>query len=143
MDKYCSSLVHLLRGRELGARNALTDNAKRCTKYKILQTCDNINDCNGLFNNRAYSLLSTCHYVNRGFRDENYNEEEEKIRDLIWIDTNVNELYYLYHACMFNVVKKYEDICIEIRSCLDGELQMTIDAKKIIPKLSVPLEDEE
>jgi len=26
---------------------------------------------------------------------------------------------------------------------LDEELQMTIDAKKIIPKFSVPLEDEE
>jgi len=44
---------------------------------------------------------------------------------------------------MFNVVKEYEDIYIEVRSCLDGEIQMTIDTKKIIPKLRVPLEDEE
>jgi len=44
---------------------------------------------------------------------------------------------------MFNIVKECEDIYIEVRSCSDGKLQMTIDAKKIIPKLSVPLEDEE
>jgi len=44
---------------------------------------------------------------------------------------------------MFNVVKEYENIYIEVRSCLDKKLQMTIDAKKIIPKLRVPLEDEE
>jgi len=44
---------------------------------------------------------------------------------------------------MFNIVKECEDIYIEIRSCLDGELQMTIDAKKIIPKLSMSLEDKE
>jgi len=34
-------------------------------------------------------------------------------------------------------------IYIEIRSYLDGELQMTFDAKKIIPKLSMPLENKE
>jgi len=44
---------------------------------------------------------------------------------------------------MFNIVKEYDDIYIEVRSCLDGELRMTIDAKKIIPKLGVSLEDEE
>jgi len=40
---------------------------------------------------------------------------------------------------MFNVVEECEDIYIEIRS-LGGELQMTIDAKTIIPKLSVSLQ---
>jgi len=50
---------------------------------------------------------------------------------------------YICHTYKLNVVKEYEDIYIEVRSCLDGEFQMTIDAKKIIPKLSVPLEDEE
>jgi len=44
---------------------------------------------------------------------------------------------------MFNVVEECEDIYIEIRNYLDMELQMTIDAKKIISKLSVPLEDKE
>jgi len=45
---------------------------------------------------------------------------------------------------MFNIVKEYDDIYIEIRKNLDGELCMTIDAKKkIIPKLRVSLEDEE
>jgi len=43
---------------------------------------------------------------------------------------------------MFNVVKEYEDIYIEVRSCLDRELQMTIDAKKII-LVRVPMEDKE
>jgi len=50
---------------------------------------------------------------------------------------------YLYRTYMFNVIKEYEGICIEVRSCLDEELQMTIDAKKIISKLRMPLEDEE
>jgi len=40
---------------------------------------------------------------------------------------------------MFNIVKEYDDIYIEVRSCFDGDLKMTI-AKKIIPKLSVLLE---
>jgi len=51
--------------------------------------------------------------------------------------------WYFYVIHKFNVVKEYDDIYIEIRSWLDGELKMTIDARKIIPKLSVPLEDEE
>jgi len=44
---------------------------------------------------------------------------------------------------MFNIVKEYEDIYIEVRNCLDGKFYMTIDVKKIIPKLNVPLEDDE
>jgi len=43
---------------------------------------------------------------------------------------------------MFNIVKEYDDIYIVVRSYLDGEVRMTIDAKKIIPKLSVSLEDD-
>jgi len=42
---------------------------------------------------------------------------------------------------MFNDVEECEDIYIEIRSYLDMELQMIIDTKKIIPKLSVPLKN--
>jgi len=38
----------------------------------------------------------------------------------------------LYVIYMFNVVEECEDIYIKVRSCLDGELRMTIDAKKII-----------
>jgi len=44
---------------------------------------------------------------------------------------------------VFNIVKEYDDIYIEVKKYLYGEVRMTIDAKKIIPKLSVPLEDEE
>jgi len=124
-------MVHLCRGRELGFRNALTGNAKECTKHKILQTCDNINGCEDKFYDGVYSL-GTCHYVIRGSREENYIES--------WPHITGRSIHMIY---MFNIVKKYKDIYIEIRSCLDGKLQMTIDAKKIIPKLSVPLEDEE
>jgi len=92
-DKYCSSMVHLLRGRELGAQNALTGNAKRCTKHKMLQMCDNMNDCNGLFDDRAYSYLATCHCMIRGFHDENYDEEEIYDR----IDTNDENIIYIVH----------------------------------------------
>jgi len=59
------------------------------------------------------------------------------------LDKEYDFYNYLFRSYKFNVVKEYEDIYIEVRSCLDGELDMTIDAKKIIPKLSVPLEDEE
>jgi len=76
--------------------------------------------------------------VIRSFHDEDYNEENY---DEFWIHTE--DEYLLYHTYMFNVVKECEDIYIEVRSCLDGELQITIDAKKIIPKLSVPLENKE
>jgi len=44
---------------------------------------------------------------------------------------------------MFNIVEECEDIYIEIRSYLNMELQMTIDVKKIIPKLKVLLKDKE
>jgi len=39
------------------------------------------------------------------------------------------------------LLREYDDIYIEVRSYLDRELKMTIDAKKIIHKVS--LEDEE
>jgi len=119
--------------------------------------CDNIYDCNGIFDDRAYSYVATCHGMIRGFRDGNCNEEiygfrnfcernydeeeEEVIRDEVYIDED-EMIILLCHPYKFNVVKEYDDIYIEIRSCLD-ELKMTIDAKKIIHKLSAPLEDEE
>jgi len=170
MDKYCSSMVHLLRGRELGFRNALTGNVTtRCAKHKMLQMCGNMYDCNGLFSERAYSYLITCYGMMRGFRNGNCNDEEMEIihgfryvyeryhvkeeeeeeeeitsiRDEIDMDLLVDVMEPLCHPYKYNVVKEYDDIYIEVRSCLDGELKMTIDAKKIIHLLSVPLEDEE
>jgi len=124
-NRYCSSVVHLLRGRELGFRNALTGDVTRCAKHKMLQTCDNIIGCDVYYDDRVYSYLATCHCVIRGFRDQNYSEFLSR--------TNVDKVF-LYYAYMFNVVEECEDIYIEIRSYLDGELQMTIDAKTIIPE---------
>jgi len=160
MDRYCSSMVHLLRGRELGFRSALTGNVTtRYTKHKMLQMCGNMYDCNGLFDDRAYSYLTTCYGMMRGFRNENCNEkekeeihgfrnvyeknydeeEEEVIRDDIDIDI-LEDMMELLCPYKFNVIKEYDDIYIEVRSCLDGKLKMTIDAKKIIYK--VPLDEE-
>jgi len=69
----------------------------------------------------------------RGFHDENCNK--------FWLP--IEDEYSLYRTYMFNVVKECEDIYIEVRSYLDGEFRIIIDAKKIIPKLSVPLKDTE
>jgi len=161
-------MVHLLRGREPGLRNALTGNVMtRCTKHKMLQMCGNMYDCNGIFDDRAYSCIVTYDYMICGFHydegiyyedeegeeripvclNENYNEEEvevervaSRIRDE---DMDENKMMiFLCHPYKFEVVKEYDDIYIKIRSCLDGEVCITIDAKKIIPKLNVPLEDE-
>jgi len=58
------------------------------------------------------------------------------------IETLEDWLEHLCHPYKFNVVKEYDDIYIEIRSCLDGDLKMTLDAKKIIIHvLNVPLEE--
>jgi len=70
--------------------------------------------------------------VIRGSRDENYKK--------FWPHA-LDGIYLIDLTYMINVVKECEDIYFEVRSCLNGELQMTIDAKKIIPKLSVPLKD--
>jgi len=131
MDRYYSSVVHLLRGRELGFRNALTGNAKRCTKHKMLQRCNNIIGCNELFYDDVYSSLDTCHSVIRGSLKQKYID--------FWIHTE-NTVHLIDMMYMFNIVKEYDDY-IEVRSCLDEELKMTIDAKKIISKLSVSLEE--
>jgi len=125
-------MVHLLRGRELEFRNALTDNATtRCTKHKKLQTCDNIIGCNRLFYDNVYSSLGTCHGVIQ-------ESCKQKYRDF-WLHTKDAEYLKIY---MFNIVKEYDDTYIEVRKYLDGEVCMTIDAKKIIPTLSVSLEDD-
>jgi len=37
-----------------------------------------LDDCNGIFDDRAYSYLATCHGMIRGFRDGKCNEEENE-----------------------------------------------------------------
>jgi len=132
MDKYCSSMVHLLRGRELGFRNVLTGNAKRCIKHKKLQTCDNIIGFYTLFYDCVYSSLDTCHSVIHITNTKKYTDCCTHTKHLVPL---IDMIY------MFNIVKEYDDIYIEVRKYLDGELRMTIDAMKIIPRLSVPLEE--
>jgi len=133
MDRYCSSMVHLLRGRELGSQNALTGNVTTwCTKHKKLQTCDNIIGCNKFFYDDVYSSLGTCHSVICGSHNQKYRQFWPHTKD------GVHLIDIIY---MFNIVKEYDDIYIEVRKYSDGELRMTIDAMKIIPKLSVPLEE--
>jgi len=133
MGEYCSLVVHLLRGRELGARNALTGNVERCAKHKTLRTCGNMTDCNGFFDDRAYSYLVTCYDMIRGYLDRNYyrNYNDEEEREICGYGPVDGE--YVIHSChsyKFNIVKECEDIYIEVRGYLDGELYMTIDAKK-------------
>jgi len=65
---------------------------------------------------RIYSYLATCHCVIRGFRDQNCSKFRSR--------TDVEDVF-LYDTYMFNIVEECEDIYIEIRSYLDGELQMT------------------
>jgi len=106
-------------------------------KHKILQMFDNINGCDiyyVYYDDCVYSYLATYHYVIRGFRDQNYSEFRSR--------TDIKDVF-LYDTYMFNVVEECENIYIEIRSHLDREFQTTIDAKTIIPKLNVPLEDKE
>jgi len=125
-------MVHLLRGRELGFRNALTGNATtRCTKHKKLQTCDNIIGYNRLFYDDVYSFLGTCHSVIQGSCKQKYRD--------FWPHTKDAEYLTIY---MFNIVKEYDDTYIEVRKYFDGQVRMTINAKKIIPKLSVSLEND-
>jgi len=78
----------------------------------------------------------------------NYTEDEieiksvaRRIRDEIFIFDEDKMMKFLFHSYKFKVVKEYDDIYIEVRSCLDGEVCMTIDAKKIIQILNVPLEE--
>jgi len=42
-----------------------------------------------------------------------------------------------------NIVEEYNDIYIEVLNCVEWKLEMTINAKKIISILSVPLENTE
>jgi len=137
MDRYCSSMVHLLRGRELGFRNMLTGNVTaRCTKHEMWRTCENIIGCNKLFYDDVYSFLDTCHGAIHGSCKQKYRE--------FWLCTREAECisYCIRKIYIFNIVKEYNDIYIEVKKYLYGGVCMTTDAKKIIPKLSVSLEDE-
>jgi len=111
MDRYCSSVVHLLRGKELGFQNALTGNVTRCTKHKMLQMCGNMNDCNGLFDDRTYSYFTICHCTIRGFRDGNYIEEEEEEKIHGFCD---------FHNGNYNEEEEEEIICDSIDVNEDG-----------------------
>jgi len=44
---------------------------------------------------------------------------------------------------ILNVIKLSKDICIEVRDWTEKDLQMTIDARKIISNLEMPLENVE
>jgi len=66
-----------------------------------MQTCDNINGCNKLFDDSVYSSLDTCHSAIRGSRDENYME--------FWSHTE-DGAYLILMIYMFNIVIEYEDI---------------------------------
>jgi len=78
-------MVHLLRGRELGFRNMLTDNAEvRCTKHEMWQTHDNIIGYNKLFYDNVYLFLDTCHGAIHG-------SCKQKYRDQFWPCTRETE----------------------------------------------------
>jgi len=140
MDEYCSSMVHLLRGRELGFRNMLafeTDNAEvRCNMHEVWPTRDMIIGCNWRFYDDVYFFLHTCHGLIYGSCKQKYKRQ-------LWSCTWDAEYEYFHYNMVykFNIVKEYDDIYIEVRKHLFGTLKMTIDAKKIIPKLSVSLEE--
>jgi len=42
---------------------------------------------------------------------------------------------------ILNVVEKYNDIYIEVINCVEWKLEVTINARKIISTLGVPLEN--
>jgi len=133
----CSMIVHLLRGKELGFRNVLTGNVTtQCTQHEMLQTCENIIGCNKLFYDNVYSFLDTCHSAIHGSCKQKYREFFPCTREAECVSYCINKTY------IFNIVKEYDDIYIEVKKYLYEAVRMTIDAKKIIPKLSVSLEDD-
>jgi len=74
-----------------------------------------MNDCNGFFNDYAYSYLVTCHCRFAIFTMETITETttetttEKKKKKFATMPT-CDELYYLCCTYKFNVVKEYEDI---------------------------------
>jgi len=101
-DRYCSSVVHLLRGRELGFRNML-GNAKRCTKYRMWQTCENTGVYDRHFNESRLLFFVTCQGAIRVINDALYNETT----------THAHET--LQNIYTLDVIKLSNDIYIEMR----------------------------
>jgi len=135
MDKYCSSMVHLLRDREFGNwsyQNALNGNIKRCSKHRMWQACENDSAYDHRFDECRLLFFVTCQGAIRAINDALYNETTTHAHE------SFRGLYTL------SVVKLTNDIYIEMRDLTEiDNLRMTIDVKKIISKLSVPLENEE
>jgi len=92
----------------------------------MLQTCDNIIGCNRFFYDNVYSSFHTCHSVIGGSCKQKCREFWPPTWDAEYISYLINMIY------VFNIVKEYDDIHIEIKKYLYGEVRMTIDAKKII-----------
>jgi len=131
-------MVHLLRDREFGNwsyQNALNGNIKRCSKHRMWQACENDGDHFNYydhFNECRLLFFVTCQGAIHAINDALYNETTTHAHE------SLQGLYIL------NVVKLTNDIYIEMRNLTEiDNLRMTIDVKKIIPKLSVPLENEE
>jgi len=128
-------MVHLLRGKELGNwsyQNALNGNIRRCSKHRTWQTRENYGVYNYRFDECRLLFFVTCQGAICAVNDVLYNETTTHTHE------SLRGLYTL------NVVKERGDIYVEMRDLTDlDNLRMTIDVKKIIPKLSVPLENEE
>jgi len=128
-------MVHLLRDREFenwSYQNALNGNIKRCSKHRMWQACENDGAYDHRFNECRLLLFVTCQGAIRTINDALYNETTTHAHE------SLQGLYTL------NVVKLTNDIYIEMKDLTEiDNLRMTIDVKKIILKLSVPLENEE
>jgi len=98
MDRYCSSMVHLLRGRELDARNALTDNIRQCSKHRRWHTCENIGVYDRHFDESRLLYFVMCQGAIRAINDMSYN------------DTTTHAHESLRGIYSLNVVKLTNDI---------------------------------
>jgi len=130
-NRYCSLMVHLLRGRELGFRNVFTD-IRQCSKHRRWQTCENHGVYDHRFDECRLLYFVMCQGTIRAINDALYNETTTHAHE------SIRGIYIL------NVVKLINDIYIEIRDLTEiDNLRMTIDARKIISNLDIPLENEE
>jgi len=80
-----------------------------------------------LINVDCYSLLRAI----RAMNDVPYNETTTRAHETL------QEIYIL------DIIKLFKDIYIEVRDWTERDLQMTIDARKIIFNLDMPLENVE
>jgi len=133
---YCSSVlrVHLYRDKEFGYRNALTGNIRRCSKHRRGRHAKiSIFMIDILMNVDCYSLLRAIRAIN----DVPYNETTTHTqRDF------TGKYIYILRIYILNVIKLSKDIYIEAKDWAERDnLQMTIDARKIISNLDMPLEN--